>query len=55
MFNKLKKGGCTNSISHGKYTPDWEIVYKKEDGEKLEIYFIVKSKFAKNWEQLKRE
>ncbi len=55
MFTKLKKGGFTISTPYGKYTPDWAIVYKKEDDEKPEMYFIAESKFKKSWEQLKQE
>lgn len=55
MFTKLKKGGFTISTPYGKYTPDWAVVYRTDENEDPEMYFIAESKFGKSWEQLQQE
>lgn len=51
MFTKLKKGGFIIDTPYGNYSPDWAIVCK-ENISKVGIYFIVESKFEKDWADL---
>ena len=51
LFSKLKKGGFVIDTPHGNYSPDWAIVYRKEDGH-LKLFFVVETKFDKNEQNL---
>lgn len=51
LFTKLYKGGFVIDTPYGNYTPDWAMVYENDDG-KQEFYFIVETKFQKEWEDL---
>ena len=51
LFTKLKKGGFIIDTPYGNYSPDWAVVYKQADGE-IKLYFIVETKFAKEWKDL---
>lgn len=51
LFSKLKKGGFVIDTPHGNYSPDWAIVYRKEDGY-LKLFFVVETKFDKNEENI---
>jgi type III restriction enzyme len=51
LFTKIKKGGFVIDTPYGNYSPDWAIVYKQGDGE-IRLYFIVETKFAKEWSDL---
>ncbi|MEG1301818.1 MAG: hypothetical protein RSC93_14050, partial [Erysipelotrichaceae bacterium] len=51
MFTKLKKGGFIIDTPYGNYSPDWAIVCR-ENTSNVGIYFIVESKFDKEWSDL---
>ena len=51
LFTKIKKGGFVIATPYGNYSPDWAVVYKKEDGN-AELYFIVETKMDKSWNDL---
>ncbi|HCY37611.1 MAG: restriction endonuclease subunit R [Candidatus Margulisiibacteriota bacterium] len=51
LFTKLKKGGFVIDTPYGNYSPDWAIVYKKDNGN-IKLYLIVETKFAKQIENL---
>jgi type III restriction enzyme len=51
LFTKIKKGGFVIDTPYGNYSPDWAIVYKNGDGG-VRLYFIVETKFAKEWSGL---
>ena len=51
LFTKIKKGGFVIDTPYGNYSPDWAIVYKNADGS-IRLYFIVETKFAKEWSGL---
>lgn len=45
LYTKLKRGGFMIDTPYGHYSPDWAIVYKKE--ESLRLYFVVETKCDK--------
>ena len=47
LYTKLKKGGFVIETPVGNYSPDWAIVYQK-DNEQLVMYFIAETKWDKN-------
>jgi type III restriction enzyme len=51
LFTKIRKGGFVIDTPYGNYSPDWAIVYKQPDG-KTRLYFIVETKFQKEWNEL---
>jgi type III restriction enzyme len=51
LYTKIKKGGFVIDTPYGNYTPDWAVVYKQDDGE-VRLYFIVETKFQKEWKDL---
>ena len=51
LYTKLKKGGFVIDTPYGNYSPDWAVVYKQANGE-IKLYFIVETKFAKEWKDL---
>jgi type III restriction enzyme len=51
LYTKIKKGSFVIDTPYGNYTPDWAVVYKQPDGE-IRLYFIVETKFAKEWKDL---
>lgn len=51
LFTKLKKGGFVIDTPYGNYSPDWAIVYRKNDTQ-LELYFIVETKADKQHKDL---
>lgn len=44
--NDKQKGGFVIDTPHGNYSPDWTIVYRKQDGH-LKLFFVVETKFDK--------
>lgn len=54
LFTKIKKGGFVIDTPYGDYSPDWAIVYRKEEGN-LRLCFIVESKFEKKDRNLMEE
>jgi len=54
LYTKIKKGGFVIDTPYGNYSPDWAIVYKATDG-KVRLYFIVETKFKKDWKGLSDE
>jgi restriction endonuclease len=54
MFTKLKKGGFVIDTPYGNYSPDWAVVCRKDtiSDSAVGIYFIVETKFGKNWDDL---
>jgi len=48
LFTKIKKGGFVIDTPYGNYSPDWAVVYRSDDGN-VRVYFIVETKFAKEW------
>ena len=52
LFTKLKKGSFIIDTPYGKYSPDWAIVYKKDDNQNVGIYFIVETKINKEKQDL---
>lgn len=50
LFTKLKKGGFVIDTPYGHYSPDWAIVYRKD--EHLKLFFIVETKIDKDWPDL---
>lgn len=51
LFTKIKKGGFVIDTPYGNYSPDWAVVYKQGEGD-VKLYFIVETKFAKDWKDL---
>lgn len=51
LFTKLKKGGFIIDTPYGNYSPDWAVVYKKEDNH-TGLYFIVETKIDKKEQDL---
>lgn len=51
LFTKIKKGGFVIDTPYGNYSPDWAVVYKQDDGD-IKLYFIVETKFEKEWNDL---
>ena len=51
LFTKIKKGGFVIDTPYGNYSPDWAIVYKNDNGS-VKLYFIVETKFDKEWKDL---
>lgn len=51
LFTKLKKGGFIIDTPHGHYSPDWALVYKKDDAH-LKLYFVVETKCDKDQQNL---
>ena len=47
LYTKLKKGGFVIETPAGNYSPDWAIVYQKNDDE-LAMYFIAETKWDKD-------
>ena len=46
LYTKLKKGGFVIETPVGNYSPDWAIVYQK-DNDQLAMYFIAETKWDK--------
>ena len=46
LYTKLKKGGFVIETPAGNYSPDWAIVYQKND-EEFAMYFIAETKWDK--------
>ena len=46
LYTKLKKGGFVIETPVGNYSPDWSIVYQK-DNDQLAMYFIAETKWDK--------
>ena len=46
LYTKLKKGGFVIETPVGNYSPDWAIVYQKEN-EQIAMYFIAETKWKK--------
>lgn len=51
LYTKLKKGGFVINTPYGDYSPDWAVIYK-DVGAAARLYFIVETKFDKEWEDL---
>jgi len=51
LYTKLKKGGFVLETPAGNYSPDWAIVYQK-DNENFAMYFIAETKWDKEAEGL---
>lgn len=51
MWTKLKKGGFIIETPAGNYSPDWAVVYQKNN-ESFCMYFIAETKWDKVWGQL---
>lgn len=51
LFTKIKRGGFVIDTPYGNYSPDWAVVYKQGDGD-IKLYFIVETKFEKEWSDL---
>ena len=51
LYTKLKKGGFVIDTPYGDYSPDWAVIYK-DDNETARLYFIVETKFDKEWKDL---
>ncbi len=47
LYTKLKKGGFVLETPAGNYSPDWAIVYQK-DNDNFAMYFIAETKWDKN-------
>ncbi len=47
MYTKLKKGGFVIETPAGNYSPDWAIVYQKNNDE-IAMYFIAETKWGKD-------
>ena len=54
MYSKLKKGSIIIENPIENYSPDWAIVYKKNN-EKVRIYLIIETKWDKKWEDLSQK
>ena len=54
LFTKLKKGGFVINTPYGDYSPDWAVICKDETGQ-AKLYFIVETKWDKDWEDLSLE
>ena len=50
VYTKLKKGGFVIDTPAGNYSPDWAIVYQKNDA--VAMYFIAETKWDKEWRDL---
>ncbi len=51
LFTKIKKGCFVIDTPYGNYSPDWAVVYKQDDND-IKLYFIVETKFDKEWSDL---
>lgn len=51
LYSKIKKGGFVIDTPYGEYSPDWAVIYKGEDNV-AKVYFIVETKFDKEWQDL---
>lgn len=47
LYTKLKKGGFVLQTPAGDYSPDWAIVYQKDD-DNIAMYFIAETKWDKD-------
>lgn len=50
LYTKLKRDGFTIDTPYGHYSPDWAVVYKKEEAVKL--FFVVETKCDKTEDDL---